>query len=177
MKWIIGCDPSSSKNKNGDFANLIGFAVFCDEKLMEIGEIIPDPLTGFTRVRRWIRDKIRMIHVRDESPQIIVACESAYYGKNVAVFAGLIRMKAHVESAVLDLGHSYREISPLRSFQASTGLSQYPLKNPKDPKSGRSNTRKPAIQNAVKARYNLPDDTSEHCCDSIAICEAILKYG
>lgn len=163
--WVIGVDPSGSKNKKGDFANVMGFAVMKDGQLSETGEVIPDPMEGFTRVRRWIRDKTKMICVRDESPKIVIACESAWYGKNVAVFAGLIRVKAHIESAVLDLGYSYREVSPLRSFQASTGYSKY----------NGTGTRKSDIRKAVLPRYGLSEDTSEHEVDAIAICEAILK--
>jgi Holliday junction resolvasome RuvABC endonuclease subunit len=168
-KYVIGIDPSSSiSNPN----NCIGFSVFLDDNLIETGEIIPDPLTGFTRVRRWIRDKIKMIRIRDSNPDIIVACESAYYKLNASVFMGLIRVKAHIEAAVLDEACIYREISPMVSFRASTGLTQYPLNS----RGKRDGTRKPAIQFAVKSRYNLPDDTSEHVCDSIAIAEAVIKW-
>jgi len=166
--WVLAIDPSSSVNS---VKNCIGFCVMRDGNLEETGEIIPDPLMGFTRVRRWVRDKIKMIRVKDSDPEIIVACESAYYKLNAAVFMGLIRVKAHIEAAVLDQGCVYREVSPLTSFQAATGLKQYPLNE----RGKRDGTRKPAIQSAVKARYNLPEDTSEHICDGISIAEAIIQ--
>lgn len=170
--WVIGIDPSSSISSP---KNCIGFSVFRDKELVETGEIDPDPLTGFTRVRRWVHSKAKMIRVKDSDPEIIFACETAYYKINAAVFMGLIRVKAHIEAAALDESCIYREISPMVSFQASTGLTQYPLSDPKNPKSGRSGTRKPAIQAAVKARYHLPEDTSEHVCDSLAIAEAVIR--
>lgn len=167
--FVIGIDPSSAIQSS---RNCIGFCVFADGELIEAGEIDPDPLMGFTRVRRWIRDKIRMLRVKSaETPTVIVACESAFLKSNPAVFMGLIRVKAHIESVVLDEGEVYREISPLVSFQASTGLTQYP----KNERGKRDGTRKPAIQMAVKARYHLPEDTSEHVADALAVAEAIIQ--
>lgn len=171
MNWVLGIDPSGSKNTKGDYANLIGWALFCNGELKGTGELIPDPLTGFSRVRRWLRNKIRTIHISDPDPEITIACESAYYKINVAVFAGLIRVKAHIESVALDSACFYKEISPLVSFQAATGLTQYPLNT----RGKRDGTRKPAIKAAEIQRYGLPEDVCDHITDALAIAEAIIQ--
>lgn len=135
---------------------------------MEVGELTPDP-PYFTRVRNWTRNKFKVVQAKDFQPQIIVGVETVYLGTNPSVFQGLIQCQSHICAAVLDAGHLFRFINPMDSFKASTGLQQYPLN-----KSGkRSGTRKPAIQAAVKQRYQLEDPT-EHICDAIAIAEALI---
>lgn len=174
--YVIGIDPSSSINSP---KNCIGFSVFRDKELIEIGEIDPDPLTGFTRVRRWVHNKAKMIRVKDPNPTIIFGCETAFLNVNPVtgrpinpeVFRGLVRAISHIEAASLDESCSFKSVSPQQSFTASTGLTQYPLND----KGKRKGTRKPAIQAAVKERYHLPEDTSEHICDACAISEAILQ--
>jgi len=168
---IISIDPSASKNVRGDSKSEIGWAHFVDGELYEVGELDPDPEMGFTRLRNWLRNKIRMARVRDDSPDIWIACETAFLGPNANIFLGLVRAKAHIEAVALDAQCHYREIAPKTSFHASTGLTQYPL----NAAGKRSGTRKGAIRDAVLPRYGLPDDTTEHVVDAISIAEAILK--
>jgi hypothetical protein len=166
MRWIIGIDPSASK---ATVANAIGWAVLCDGALMQSGELEPDA-PYFTRARNWLRTKFKMIYQHDNDPEIFVAVETAYLGQNPNVFLGMIQCQSHLCAATLDSGHIFRHISPMESFKASTGLKQYPLND----KGKRSGTRKPAIKQALMVKYNLPEDTSEHVFDALAICEAVL---
>lgn len=169
--WVLGIDPSSSHNTE---ANCIGWALFCDGELINHGELEPDPDEGFTRVRKFIRNRVKSILVNDVDPTITVGVESTFLGSNPNIFYGLIRVQSHIEATVLDLGYSFTIVSPVQSFQAATGLKQYPLKDAKDPKSGRSGTRKPAIQAALKERFDFDDEVSEHVHDACAIALAVI---
>lgn len=166
-KWIIGVDPSASK---ATVENTIGWAVLKGDILYEVGEVEPDA-PFFTRSRVWLRNKFKMIAVSDPYADITVGVETAYLGQNPNVFLGLIQCQSHLCAATLDAGQTFRYISPMDSFKAATGLTQYPLND----KGTRSGTRKPAIQEALKAKYDLPDDTSEHIFDAIAIAEAVKQ--
>jgi len=170
--WVIGVDPSSSIKS---VSNAIGWVIFKDGELESFGELAPDPLEGFYRVRQWLKNRFKMISVRDPKPEVTVAVESVFLGQNPNVFYNLTRVKAFIEVITLENAHSYREVSALQSFQAITGLKQYPLKNPDDPDSGRSKTRKPAIQSAVKEKYPVLSDEGEHISDACAIAVSIIK--
>lgn len=169
-EWIIGVDPSASR---ASVKNCIGWAVMKDGALYETGELEPDA-PFFTRTRLWLRNKFKIIFSEDSAPDITVAVESAYLGKNPNVFLGLIQCQAHLCAATLDAGHSFKYISPLDSFRASTGLTQYPLNE----RGRRDGTRKPAIQAALQRKYKFtPDqDVSEHIYDALAICEATMLH-
>ena len=168
MDWVIAIDPSSARTNLSDAA--IGWCVFRDGELVSHGELTPDPDTGFTRVRNWLRGKFKVIHTQDSAPKITVASETAFLGPNAAIFLGLIRVKAHLESVTLDAGHSWREISPQQSFRAATGLTQYP----KNDKGTRKGTRKASIQSSLQEKYHW-GDVSEHEADSAAIGLAVIQ--
>lgn len=167
-EWIIGVDPSASKSS---IKNFIGWAVMKDGELHDFGDLEPDA-PYFTRIRMWLRNKFKIIFSQDSAPSIIVAVESAYLGKNPSVFLGLVQCQAHLCAVALDSGHTFRYITPLDSFRASTGLAQYPLNE----RGKRDGTRKPAIQAAIGRRYRFTPDQeiSEHVYDAIAICEAVI---
>lgn len=166
-RWIIGVDPSASK---ATVENTIGWVVLRDDVLYEAGELEPDA-PFFTRARVWLRNKFKMIAAADQYAEIIVGVETAYLGQNPNVFLGLIQCQSHLCAATLDAAHTFRYITPMDSFKAATGLTQYPLND----KGTRSGTRKLAIQNSLRSKYDLPDDTSEHVFDALAIAEAVKQ--
>jgi len=169
MRWIVAVDQSAEKSHTGSAA--MGIAVFCDGELISHGELTPDPETGFTRVRNFVRNKIKSIRVNDISPDITIATESVFYGLNPAVAAGLIRVQSHIEAVALDAACHYAVVPPQESFRAATGLTQYPLNE----KGTRSGTRKNSIREHLQERYGFSDDISEHEVDATAIGLAILK--
>lgn len=166
-RWIIGVDPSASY---ATVENTIGWAILRDDVLYEVGELEPDA-PFFTRSRLWLRNKFKMIATQDQFAEIIVGVETAYLGANAKVFLGLIQCQSHLCAATLDAAHTFRFVNPFDSFRASTGLTQYPLNK----QGSRSGTRKPAIQKALREKYRLPDDTSEHIYDAISIAEAVKQ--
>ncbi len=166
-RWVIGVDPSASRVT---VENTIGWAIFRDDLLYEVGELEPDA-PFFTRARMWLRNKFKMIAATDQYADITVGVETAYLGGNPNVFLGLIQCQSHLCAATLDAAHTFRFISPMDSFKAATGLTQYPL----NAKGTRSGTRKLAIQEALRAQHHLPEDTSEHIYDAIAIAEAVKQ--
>ncbi len=112
-----------------------------------------------------------MIYTHDNNPVITVGVENAYLGKNPNVFLGLIQCQSHLCAVTLDAGHTFRFVSPMDSFKASTGLKQYPLNE----EGKRSGTRKPAIQAALHSKHNITDELSEHIYDALAIAEAVQE--
>jgi Holliday junction resolvasome RuvABC endonuclease subunit len=112
-----------------------------------------------------------MIIVADQHAEIVVGVETAYLGQNPNVFLGLIQCQSNLGAATLDAGHTFKYITPMDSFRAATGLTQYPLNE----KGSRSGTRKPAIQKALREKYDLGPETSEHIFDALAIAEAVKQ--
>jgi Holliday junction resolvasome RuvABC endonuclease subunit len=167
MKWIIGIDPSASKVST---ESCIGWSLLKFGELNDYGELIPDP-PYFTRSRNWLRNKFKMIHVHDPSPVIHVGVETVYLGTNPNVFLGLIQCQSHLCAVTLDAGHTFHFVTPMSSFRAATGLTQYPL----NAKGKRSGTRKPTIQAALKLKYGFDEEISEHIYDSIAIALAVYE--
>lgn len=160
--FVIGLDPSAAKTQQSDAA--IGVATYKNGVLVDTGELIPDP-PYFTRVRNWLRDKYRRITIENGDCEIWLGVETVFLGPNPNIFLGLIQCQSHAVAATLDAGHGVKFVTPLRSFQAATGMSKYRGKG----------LRKIDIQDALTRSYPQLEGKSEHEFDAAAIAEAVIQ--